>query len=391
MPTDTLFAHLAHRFSTHPENLATEALAYLLGRGEPALLALRDELARTGVKLPSALQIRTQAAGGDGAIPDMIGVCEDGDSVLVVEAKFWAGLTENQPLTYIERLPASGASMLVFIAPALRFATLPSEIWRRCTDGGIEIQSPTWLEPDFCWCPLAENSVLAVLSWRRVLNVITAALSANGLMRLASDAEQLMGLCNRMDDSAFLPLSSTDLAPDHGRRVQNFCSLVDDATSLLVEKKLASTQGLRASASAGWYGRYITLAEHGACLSFSADRWARLAETPIWLSVKDRDWRYSDDVRQALAPLRRADPTKLLSDDEGRILVPISIPLGVEKHDVVARIVDQVTEVRGLLVKFSADQDSSTDRGTKPARNAPAVEQAHNPSPDREDDLANVD
>jgi hypothetical protein len=40
MSSQSLFAHLAMRFSAHPESLATEALSYLLGRSEVAKRAL---------------------------------------------------------------------------------------------------------------------------------------------------------------------------------------------------------------------------------------------------------------------------------------------------------------------------------------------------------------
>ena len=71
-----------------------------------------------GPGLPFGLRFRTQNwLADDQAIPDLVGNTQDGVQVLVVEAKFWAGLTANQPVTYLKRLPAERPGLLLFIAP----------------------------------------------------------------------------------------------------------------------------------------------------------------------------------------------------------------------------------------------------------------------------------
>ena len=45
-----------------------------------------------------------QSIGDDNERPDMSGTDSDGNEVIMCEAKFYAGLTYNQPLTYLERL-----------------------------------------------------------------------------------------------------------------------------------------------------------------------------------------------------------------------------------------------------------------------------------------------
>ena len=47
-----LFGHLASRFSAHPENLATEAVAFIANRSDATRDALRRLVARTGIELP---------------------------------------------------------------------------------------------------------------------------------------------------------------------------------------------------------------------------------------------------------------------------------------------------------------------------------------------------
>ena len=111
MSRDTLFGHLADRFVVQRENLATEALAYILSRSQPARLALGQLLFLGGVVIPESLSFRTQAAGEDHAIPDLVGENEQGQQVLIMEAKFWAGLTDAQPVDYLRPYSAKISSV----------------------------------------------------------------------------------------------------------------------------------------------------------------------------------------------------------------------------------------------------------------------------------------
>ena len=42
----------------------------------------------------------------------------------MVESKFWAPLTPNQPIGYLRRLPVDREGMVLFIAPEGRYGTL---------------------------------------------------------------------------------------------------------------------------------------------------------------------------------------------------------------------------------------------------------------------------
>lgn len=64
--------------------------------------------------------------------PDLVGRDVEGRYLLIVESKFWAPLTLNQPATYIDRLPADKPALLLFIAPASRMRTLWLELLSRC-------------------------------------------------------------------------------------------------------------------------------------------------------------------------------------------------------------------------------------------------------------------
>jgi hypothetical protein len=58
---------------------------------------------------------------------------------LLIEAKFWAGLTENQPVTYLRSSLDSGQpGCLLFVMPAARLETVWPELVRRTRDAGLQ-------------------------------------------------------------------------------------------------------------------------------------------------------------------------------------------------------------------------------------------------------------
>src|SRR5262245_9928347 len=133
---NTLLGYLATQLASHPENLATEALGYILRGSSIARDGVRDLLAHSGMHIPRDLTYLNQVGGEDQAQPDIEGRDSDGQARLVIEAKCWAGLTAHQPITYLGRVPAADG-VLLFVAPAAREAFLWGELIRRCNEADI--------------------------------------------------------------------------------------------------------------------------------------------------------------------------------------------------------------------------------------------------------------
>ena len=72
MQHDSLFGHFASR-SGQPENVATEALNYVLNRSSVARRTFLEYARQAGIGLPDTLLFRTQASGSDNARPDLVG------------------------------------------------------------------------------------------------------------------------------------------------------------------------------------------------------------------------------------------------------------------------------------------------------------------------------
>ena len=211
MTNQTLFGHLALQFTKSPENIATEALSYVLGRSTAANAAFARHLRQTEAMLPDRLTFQTQARKDDDAIPDLVGVNAQNQTVTIGEAKFWAGLTDNQPVGYLRRLSQSKGTLLFFVAPAKRFPTLWAELLRRCQAARLDAQPLEGIGQEYYRAAIGRTQYLALCSWRSVLHALHDAAEADSDTQTAADIQQLEGLCERMDTTAFLPLQAAEL------------------------------------------------------------------------------------------------------------------------------------------------------------------------------------
>jgi hypothetical protein len=238
----SLFAHLALKFGSHPENLATEALGYVLRCSRAARAAMASTMSAVGANVAEDAEYSTQSVGDDSARPDLVARSASGTEPLLIEVKFWAGLTDNQPVSYLRRLPANGT--LLVVAPAARATLLWGELERRCRDAPFDFHAQTL--GDVHVASVGDRR-LVLLSWRYLLLALRRQVEAANEPQTVGDIAQLEGLCERMDQDAFLPLSSEELTSGIHRRIFELGKIVDDATGLLVQRGIATTKGLRAT------------------------------------------------------------------------------------------------------------------------------------------------
>ena len=347
MTNRSLLGEIVLRLSSHPENTATECLLYILRQHPAAWTALRAFLAGTGVELPPALSFQTQAWSEDEGIPDLVGTDSDGDHVFIVEAKFWAGLTENQPTAYLGRLPANKPGMLLFIAPGQRLRTLWNVLQQRCATAGLTLDTARDIATELRCISLPSKQILAVTSWRAVLGAFRQEASTRGDSGFVADVDQLGGLCARMDDEAFLPLTGNDLAPSIGRRVKQYADLVDAVVAEMVATHGASTKGLTTGGTQSTYGRYFAFGQIGFFFAYWPSLWARQGETPMWMRVSEPTegrWTPSSRIRETINRDYANRPSYVTQED-GHTVVAIDLPLGVERDEVIAAVVEQIKRI----------------------------------------------
>lgn len=346
--TSTLFGHLVAQFAAKPENLASEALTYTLTESAVAREAVKDLLAHSGMPVDGDLFYQSQVGGNDQAQPDIVGRDAQGQQRLIIEAKFWANLTDHQPITYLKRLPMDGGTLL-FVAPAARDSLLWGELLRRCAEVGMTGTTTELGDGAIRRYTLDDGRQMALVSWRRLLDHIHGHLDVVGERKTMGDVAQLMGLCDHMDRTAFLPLSSDDITSPLFRRVAQYVTLADEAVDAVVSTGDATLETCYRQAvyDGMLLGRYIKLRGVFAFLACDLLRWNTLASTPIWLIIGRNA--YPASVREALTPLAAEMPPRFFPDKKDRNLfaIPMYLPLQKTREEVLASLVRQIRDIGG--------------------------------------------
>jgi hypothetical protein len=341
----TLLSHLYSKIEGSPEDLATESLIYILNNSIEAKDTFTNYIYSL-VNLPKAkdkIYYKTQQSGIDLTRPDIVGINRRQEESIIIESKFWAGLTENQPIGYLKRLAESnyeGKKILLFISPEKRIITLWSELKRKCND---EYNFSENAE-DY-YLNLNESLVITLISWKKIINAIRQELIVNNLDILLSDLNQLDGLCSRMDEEAFLPLREADLGINIPKRVYGYIQLIDKLTERLKIEVNANTKGLRSSNFYDGYKQYIMINNRGVSLEFNLKYWIKRAETPLWIGIKDNNWNYDSAIRTKLIGLKNIDLNQIFIGKHGYTYVPLFLPLRVSEDIIIKELVDFIDEI----------------------------------------------
>ena len=338
----SLLAYLAYKLGGgRTETTATEALGYILSRSEAARNALRDTIRTGGVDIGPIARVQTEVEINKDARVDLIGFDATDAERALVEVKFWAGLTENQPNTYLERLLQNkNPSALLFVAPESRMVTLWAELRRLANDGEFTLTN----------APSAANLMSATIndgphclmltSWRALLGSMSSRASVDGDSSAERDILQLDGLCKQEDIDAFRPLRGDELSLDFPRFQRHLIDLVWDTVVLCKPDQhgIISGHGQLASSMES-HGVWITIAGASALFCLNYRHWAQEGGTPLWLWFNNSGATKLDAIRERL----QADLVA------GKDILPIYLRKGVERKAVVDGIVERLREVRDKL------------------------------------------
>jgi len=350
MNSDTVLGHLANRFAGQQENLATEALTFILRRSPAASGAFREFFRPIGLDCPGTFYIGTQQAGLDKSIPDMKCRDERGQLRVIVENKFWAGLTENQPKTYIRELfhelPV-GVAALLFVVLKARVRLVWDEMVRRCAVAKIPVGDALEL-PNMTAAPLGGEHYLAATSWSVLLDTLYTAANSAGETGTCNDIAQLQGLCRKMDEEEFLPLLGEELTNlGIAQRMINFSELALDIVNQAGSRGLCDRKGLRETNFRYGSGAYIRIGEYTPWVGFDVLAWRRRGVSPIWITFLPNA--QIGEVREKLNQFRSAKPRRCFDHDTGSVMVPIFLPTGVEKQRIID---DALLQIRELAVEL---------------------------------------
>ena len=227
----SLLAHLYSRIKGSQEDVATLSLQYIISQSPK----LNHEFTRLlGLALhgdvKTELNYVCQAVGDNLERPDIAGIDPNGMEQILCEAKFYAGLTENQPNGYLDRLQKEGAFGLVFICPAARKVTLWSKILDLCKERKIDLIDS--------FCVAVDGVRMAIVTWGDIVESLRHVANSEA-PDILPDIHQLDGFCKMMDREAFIPFSTEDFGPENAIREERHYQVLDAVfASLIADKSL---------------------------------------------------------------------------------------------------------------------------------------------------------
>ena len=345
----SLLAHLVSEW--RPRDAATTALAYILDpHASPGMAEVFvNLLGRTGVPAFPHGRVKHDTAQEDGSRPDVTISDVDGKPRVLVEATFWEGVEDAQPVGYLGQLPKDVPSALVFIAPRDRIPGLWTELKARCNDGpGIDLEEESSWDGEATWAR-TDRRVLVVASWTYVLDTLRR---GAGDPEVQQDILQLQGLAERMEDEAFLPIARSEVT-DVGlaRRMMGYCGLVNKITDRLVADGVAHLKKVNWSEGSYQKGRMVnrSMQVHGKFdLRFGVElaAWRDSGLTPLWWVLTSSatyktagDWQR---IKNCLDGVRSYDDS---------LYIPIRLKTGAEETRVIDDAVGQMSRVANKLLE----------------------------------------
>jgi len=265
------------RIDGSQEDIASEGIAYILNSSATARESLKAFIYHSvGVSYENIGYI-TQSVGENKERPDICGLDENGNEVIIIETKFWSSLTDNQPTEYLKRLKAD--SVLIFVCPRLRKISLSSEIEHKMITDGVKY------DKNDSFYKTKKDVFVFITDWFYILETMKTALVSNGERALVSDIDQLIGFCEVIDNNAFLPVRNKDLSPEIAIRINSYRDLLEKIYDKLrplfdVKKGDANSQSLKYG-----YQHYFTINKYGVILDYDTKKWELIADTPFWVTI----------------------------------------------------------------------------------------------------------
>ena len=334
---------LTHLAAPMGEPGATRALAYILNQQPGIVRAFVKLLNPAGVAFDPRHPIESERSDDGGRTlgrprPDMK-ICDDGGRTRVlIENKFWAGLTDSQPVGYLEMLPNDVSSGLLFIVPGKRVEMIWKELKTRCQEAGFDLEQGLPKEGRVRWVQAGAKTML-VTDWQNVLSVLDG--GADGQEKIRGDILQFRHLVETLESfEAFPALRSDEVTnAEQAQRIINYIGLIDSICQKLQETGI-EIGAAAASYNDPYFCRSLTRnygEDHTihAYLALTFPIWCESGGvTPLWLWVGP--WscltRF-DELEMQFEGTYTRDNDKF---------IPIRLKLGVERDRVVEDAVEQI-------------------------------------------------
>ncbi|MFR1502535.1 MAG: hypothetical protein ACLSUS_00360 [Opitutales bacterium] len=341
-----LLCHIANSIGTSAEDIATMSLHYILQNSPVAKEALLNFIGtELAIDFEQELHFEIQSCGENKERPDMSLRNQSNDEILLFEMKFWAGLTDNQPNAYIERLKKKNGKGLVFICPNSRLISLSKEV---AALAEYETQMGRLLQKkDF--------PPILIMSWEELIDLLEPRLQ---LEPFYNDLLQLKGLTGEMNNQDFRPFSLCDLSSDMATRIIDYYRIVDKIADSLIIHNFCNSKGLQASPQKDGYCRYLKVESSatGIGISYSCNLWQKGLNgktSPFWIAFQavdcDNNWcNYPAELR---CKLESSGKEFIVYRNRNKevLAVPLYALRNTNEYETVENLVKQAKDIIELL------------------------------------------
>ena len=342
----SLLCHIANSIGTSAEDIATMSLHYILQNSPVAKEALLNFIGtELAIDFEQELHFEIQSCGENKERPDMSLRNQSNDEILLFEMKFWAGLTDNQPNAYIERLKKKNGKGLVFICPNSRLISLSKEV---AALAEYETQMGRLLQKkDF--------PPILIMSWEELIDLLEPRLQ---LEPFYNDLLQLKGLTGEMNNQDFRPFSLCDLSSDMATRIIDYYRIVDKIADSLIIHNFCNSKGLQASPQKDGYCRYLKVESSatGIGISYSCNLWQKGLNgktSPFWIAFQavdcDNNWcNYPAELR---CKLESSGKEFIVYRNRNKevLAVPLYALRNTNEYETVENLVKQAKDIIELL------------------------------------------
>jgi hypothetical protein len=329
-------------FKDKPENIATRGLHAILKHRE-GLTGFQEILTeKCGWRVPIHT-VNAQVNLGVNGQPDLEGLSASGDRIFLGEVKFWAGLTKNQPLSYLSELAPGG--LLLFIVPKTRRQAVWDELRRRVPDRLDESAFKF----------RTQNKWLALLSGQDVLECLIGRAIGSGSKELAADIVQLASLWCAYDVPDLPPISdefaTTSLLP---RILSGLNDIPGKIANAAIEQLKAERWQPAKKTAPGPYAN-LKIGKLRGWVIFSQENWKAYEMSPIWFEThRDHNpdfdgWDVVERVFASHAGRTKSLSSKKYNEYAGCICTPLRLRANVAEPDVIEGILDELRSIKDSI------------------------------------------
>ena len=140
------------------------------------------------------------SAGGYGGRSDMRIYDGNGNLRVLVENKFWAGLTDAQPMGYLGKLPNDVDCGLLFIVPRERVNMIWNHLQEKCQAKGLDLGQDLLGHDRVKWVPAGAPRTMLVTDWQTLLGTLERAVDGEEVQCDVRQFRQLVVMCASFDD-----------------------------------------------------------------------------------------------------------------------------------------------------------------------------------------------